>query len=194
MKHLMLDLETMGTKADAPIVSAGLCWFDLEPGGGSVGASTLFRMSLETAMGTGRKLDGSTVEWWLQQSEPARMALLTGGEECLSVHQFCMCIKEWCTFPGDSDKGVDLGRVGLWSKGPTFDVLLLKGLFEEVSVEWPFKFWNEFDVRTALLAGRDFRMPGLARLGTPDVAHDAQKDAEHQAAQVVEVWKGLRTR
>ncbi|EON3121769.1 3'-5' exoribonuclease, partial [Escherichia coli] len=64
--HLMIDLETMGTNTNAPIVVIGAVFFD--PQTGEIGPVFYIVISLTDAMNTGAVPDGGTIEWWLKQS------------------------------------------------------------------------------------------------------------------------------
>ncbi|CAM7540570.1 3'-5' exoribonuclease Rv2179c-like domain-containing protein [Citrobacter freundii] len=75
--HLMVDLETMGSGPDAPIVSIGAVYFD--PSTGNTGAEFYQVVSLESSMSFGMKPDASTIQWWLKQSSEARSAILVDG-------------------------------------------------------------------------------------------------------------------
>ncbi|EFO2618384.1 exonuclease, partial [Escherichia coli] len=74
--HLMIDLETMGTNTNAPIVVIGAVFFD--PQTGEIGPVFYIVISLTDAMNTGAVPDGGTIKWWLKQSSEARAAILTG--------------------------------------------------------------------------------------------------------------------
>lgn len=71
--HIMVDIETMGKKSNAPIVSIGAVLFDLATG---VLGETFYKVvSLESAVSWGAEIDPSTVIWWLKQSSEARSAI-----------------------------------------------------------------------------------------------------------------------
>ncbi|EGU4505611.1 3'-5' exoribonuclease, partial [Salmonella enterica] len=73
MNNLMTDLETMGKKSNAPIVSIGGVFF--EPQTGELGPEFCRVINLESAMGQGAVPDGDTIIWWLRQSPEARAAI-----------------------------------------------------------------------------------------------------------------------
>lgn len=56
MKHLMIDLETMGTKPSAPIVAIGAVFF--EPQTGELGAEFYTAVNLSSDMDLGAAPDG----------------------------------------------------------------------------------------------------------------------------------------
>ncbi len=72
--HIMVDLETMGKKHNAPIVAIGAVVFD--PATGSIGESFYKVVCLESSVNWGAVIDPSTVIWWLKQSSEARSAIV----------------------------------------------------------------------------------------------------------------------
>ncbi|KNL73629.1 3'-5' exonuclease, partial [Salmonella enterica] len=73
MNNLMIDLESMGKKPNAPIVSIGAVFFD--PQSGDLGQEFYTAVNLESAMEQGAVPDGDTILWWLRQSSEARSAI-----------------------------------------------------------------------------------------------------------------------
>lgn len=79
--HLMLDLETMGKKPGAPIVSMGAVFFD--PITGETGGEFYRVICLESSMYFGAKPDAGTILWWLKQSSEARSAIVVDDAQGL---------------------------------------------------------------------------------------------------------------
>ena len=75
MKHVMLDLETMGNGPRAAIVSIGAVFFD--PLTGELGAEFEAAIDLRSSAKSG-EIDPDTVLWWLGQGEEARAGLIKG--------------------------------------------------------------------------------------------------------------------
>mgnify|MGYP006408929027 CR=1 FL=1 len=75
--HIMIDLETMGTRPDAPIISIGAVAFDANGPLDSFYAG----VNLGSSVNSGAKIDASTVLWWMQQSDEARAALVPKDDE-----------------------------------------------------------------------------------------------------------------
>lgn len=73
MNHLMIDLETMGNKPNAPVVSIGAVFF--EPSTGELGKEFYRVVSLKSSMDGGAVPDPETIIWWMQQNEEARKAI-----------------------------------------------------------------------------------------------------------------------
>ena len=68
--HIMIDLETMGTRADAPIVSIGAVAFDAK----GIDREFYCTVSLHSAVRSGAVIDPSTVMWWLVRQNRAGRA------------------------------------------------------------------------------------------------------------------------
>ena len=75
MRDLMIDLETMGQRFDAPILSIGAVYFDLSTG--NLGKTFISRVDPTDAMNYG-KPHGETLKWWMGQGDAARKNAMTG--------------------------------------------------------------------------------------------------------------------
>jgi len=71
--HIMIDLETMGTRPDAPIIAIGAVSFDVDTDW--VWRTFYVNIDLQSAVSAGAKIDPSTVMWWMKQSDEARRLL-----------------------------------------------------------------------------------------------------------------------
>src|SRR6478609_5266295 len=65
MKHVMIDLETLGTSADAVWLSIAAIQFD--PHTGEIGARFNANVDLASAQKAGRTISADTLKWWLKQ-------------------------------------------------------------------------------------------------------------------------------
>lgn len=76
--HCMLDLETMGSAPTGAIVQIGAVAFTEV----AVFEDGAFRRSVDlgSSMGIGMTVDGSTVDWWLDQEPGPRTSLLLNRE------------------------------------------------------------------------------------------------------------------
>ena len=83
MNHVMTDIETMGKNPNAPIVAIGAVLFD--PVAGELGNQLYVKVNLEDAVRTGGVMDASTVLWWLQQDDAARVELLRERGERMCI-------------------------------------------------------------------------------------------------------------
>lgn len=176
-QHLMIDLETLGTAPNAPVVAIGAVYFD--PDTGTLGDEFDGAIDVEDALRYGR-MSGSTLKWWLGQSDAARQKVVRGRHPAVKVFE---AFETFCRKHGD--------RVQPWGNGASFDITILEYAFGRIlEREAPWKFWNVRDCRT-IKALAD----GIVQYLDPleGTAHNAIDDARHQARWVSAYWQGLRT-
>ena len=71
MKDLMIDIETMGKEHDAAILSISACYFDRKTS--EIGEKFDQQINLENSLKGGRTICASTLLWWLEQDDKARL-------------------------------------------------------------------------------------------------------------------------
>ncbi len=171
--HLMIDLETMGKKSNAPIVVIGAVFFD--PQTGEIGPTFYIVISLVDAMDTGAVPDGSTIEWWLAQSSEARSAILVDQVKLVdALIQFREFINEYS----------DEKFVQVWGNGATFDNTILRTSYERLNIPSPWRYYNDRDVRTIVELGKTIGFDARTVIPFEGVRHHALDDARHQAKYV----------
>ncbi|EFB4362425.1 exonuclease [Escherichia coli] len=171
--HLMIDLETMGKKSNAPIVVIGAVFFD--PQTGEIGPTFYIVISLVDAMDTGAVPDGSTIEWWLAQSSEARSAILVDQVKLVdALIQFREFINEYS----------DEKFVQVWGNGATFDNTILRTSYERLNIPCPWCYYNDRDVRTIVELGKTIGFDARTVIPFEGVRHHALDDARHQAKYV----------
>ena len=177
-QHLMVDLETLGTAVNAPVVAIGAVFFD--PNTSTLGDTFDAAIDLEDAMRYGRA-SGSTVKWWLRQGDAARQKVVRGRHPSRLVFEK---FEQFCLKHGD--------QVKPWGNGASFDIAILDYAFGRIlEKQAPWKFWNVRDCRTIKeladgIVTYDGKLEGTA--------HTALDDAKHQALYVSAYWQGLRGR
>ncbi len=178
--HLMLDLETLGTKPGCVILefSAAVFWPDA-PESHPLDVRK-WQISVASCVAAGLTIDPATVQWWLAQKRGVQIAVLCQPEagERLALAE---ALAELAAFAVQH-------RVSfVWGKGPTFDLSILKSAFEAAKVAGFWNFWQERCVRTVY---------GLAPEGfdwaEPHVAHDSREDVAVQVINVCQIWRGIR--
>ncbi|SQC11291.1 exodeoxyribonuclease VIII [Klebsiella pneumoniae] len=181
--HVMVDLETMGNKQDAPIVAIGAVVFDPETG--SIGERFYKVVSLESSVNWGAKMDPSTVIWWLKQSSEARSAIVNDDAIPLldALLQFGEFIFE--NIPGGRKKAQ------VWGNGASFDNCILRSSFDYISEEYPWEYWNDRDVRTIVELGKAIGIDPKKTIPFEGERHNALADAIHQARYVSAIWQRL---
>ncbi|MED0142075.1 3'-5' exoribonuclease, partial [Escherichia coli] len=178
--HLMIDLETMGKKSNAPIVVIGAVFFD--PQTGEIGPTFYIVISLVDAMDTGAVPDGSTIEWWLAQSSEARSAILVDQVKLVdALIQFREFINEY-----SNEKFVQV-----WGNGATFDNTILRTSYERLNIPCPWRYYNDRDVRTIVELGKTIDFDARTVIPFEGVRHHALDDARHQAKYVSAIWQKL---
>ncbi|SQP82659.1 phage exodeoxyribonuclease [Escherichia coli] len=178
--HLMIDLETMGTNTNAPIVVIGAVFFD--PQTGEIGPVFYIVISLTDAMNTGAVPDGGTIEWWLKQSSEARAAILTDQVKLKdALSRFREFINEYS----------DEKFVQVWGNGATFDNAILRTSYERLDIPCPWRYHNDRDVRTIVELGKTIGFDARTTIPFEGVPHNALDDARHQAKYVSAIWQKL---
>ncbi|QIG28411.1 exonuclease [Leclercia adecarboxylata] len=181
--HMMVDLETMGKKPGAPIVSVGAVFFD--PASGKTGAEYYQVISLESSMSFGARPDASTILWWLKQSPEARSAIVVDDTVGLveALEQFLDFIAENAA---NGSKNVQL-----WGNGSSFDCSLLEAAFELADTPFPIPHWNYRDVRTVVELGKAIGLNSRYDIPFEGDQHNALADARHQVKYVSAIWQHL---
>lgn len=172
MTHVMVDLETLGTRPGSVIRSIGAVVFDPKTGAfGKEFYANITRASCEKA---GLVVDPKTEKWWSGQSDAAQAALEINP---VSLIEALAGFHEWWNFTAKGQF--------IWSHGASFDGVLLSAAYHAIGVDPPWDFWNERCCRTVLALGN--RRIGKERTGDH---HNALDDAKSQA---VAVAAALRT-
>lgn len=181
MKHVMLDLETMGNGPRAAIVSIGAVFFD--PLTGELGAEFEAAIDLRSSAKSG-EIDPDTVLWWLGQGEEARAGLIKGEQFQLpdALCNFYRWIVACCP---DRD-------VQMWGNGAGFDNVILRSAYVACGLIVPWKHWNDRDVRTIVDLGRTLLgFNPKKEMPFEGVRHCALDDAKHQARYVSAIIQQL---
>lgn len=181
--HVMVDLETMGKKSDAPIVSIGAVIFDPETG--FLGETFYKVVSLESAVSWGAEIDPSTVIWWMKQSSEARSEIANDNAIQLddALLQFSEFVFE--NIPG----GCETAQI--WGNSATFDNTVLRSSFERACLDCPWDYRNDRDVRTMVELGKAIGFDAKSSIPFEGERHNALADAQHQARYVSAIWQRL---
>jgi len=177
LNNLMIDIETLGTRPNAPVTTVGACFFD--PMTGEIGAKFYRKVDMVDAMRFG-SADAETIRWWLQQDPAAQRELVKGADLLADVLR-------------DLAKFYAQGRdTSVWGNGPTFDITILEyAYYKCLGEKAPWPFWNVRDVRTVVqLAAGLVQKP--AAFTKDAVAHNALDDCIFQVAYVSKMWQALR--
>ncbi len=163
MRHLMLDIETLGTEPGSIILSIGAVEFSTE-----YGVKKEFFRAIDTSSSllAGFSFSTSTISWWSAQDVQAQqLAFFAPGK---------MPVKDALE---DFSKIIDKNTL-IWAKGPDFDCVLLEAAYRKIGLQKPWSYRNTRDVRTILaLAGM--------HSSKAELKHSPVADAEAQAMDVL---------
>lgn len=179
--RIMLDLETMSTAANAAIVSIGACANDGR-------ADFYCRVDLATCMQAGLKVDASTIQWWLRQSEEARAALLV---DVRPLRHALLLFAHWLgqsihTKSEPGEKYRQSVECELWAFPAQFDVTILNEAYRALGMKEPWHYRAPRCLRTAAALA-----PQVERVST-GVAHDALADAKSQMRWLENILNNLQ--
>ena len=181
--HLMVDIESMGEKPDAPIVSIGAVFFD--PASGQTGPEFYKVISLESAMEWGGVPDASTILFWLKETSEARSEIVM--DHAIPLDDALLQFKEFIAENAANGKDT----VQVWGNGATFDNVLLENSYARTGISCPWKYWNNRDVRTIVELGKAVGYTPRHEIPFEGEPHKAISDARHQVKYVSAIWQHL---
>lgn len=181
--HVMVDLETMGKKHNAPIVAIGAVVFD--PATGSIGESFYKVVCLESSVNWGAVIDPSTVIWWLKQSSEARSAIV--NDDAIPLQDALLLFRE---FVSDNVAGGSK-KAQVWGNGASFDNSILRYSYDCIAEDYPWEYWNDRDVRTMVELGQAISFDPKTTIPFEGSRHNALADAIHQARYVSAIWQRI---
>lgn len=150
--HIMLDLETLGTRPGAIVMSAAFVRFSDE-------AHVSLNLSIPEQQTLGLEIDPATHAWWGEQEAKAPGAWARSTSDPQPLTTALPYFAQWLQWAGNGD----LSSLLIWCHGATFDCPLLGEVYRRAGVPCPWQFWNVRDTRTLYdLAGisvRDYAVP-----------------------------------
>lgn len=172
--HVMIDLETLGTRADAVILSIGAVKFNLDSGkidDKAFYASVSIDSNHEAVQ---RHISESTLLWWFDQSEEARKVFT---EPKTTLYAALEDFNSWM------DGNIDRERVKVWSNGADFDIPMMAHAFDTNGLAIPWMFYNARCFRTYKA------LPQASGVLKPQnkCAHNALQDAITQAQWLISI-------
>lgn len=137
MKRVFFDLETLGRGPDALIMSCGISTLSDQPGisGHSIVCTELFP-SIGQQIAKGRRIEYETVKWWVTENPPS-YPFEVGDDKRLTLNAFCSKLLIYTNGAGE-----------ICSNSPSFDLAIIRNLFDSCGFSEPWPFWKEEDFRT----------------------------------------------
>lgn len=173
MTHVMVDLQTWGTRPGAALRSIAAAVFDPETG--VCGAARYTNIDTASCEQVGLHVDPDTVAWWAAQSDKVQARLLTSPTPWPLDFVLRGFTSWWSHVGGDH----------FWSHGANFDEVLLQAAYHASDLPPPWKPWEVRCSRTVIaLGGLKRRWAGVPRIGLDYV--------ESQAEDVAAALKALK--
>ena len=172
----MVDLETLGTTADAVIMSIGAVRFDPDTDALDMENAFYASVSIESNHeGARRHISEDTLLWWLKQSPQAQAVFHEPKDTLRSALE---SLSDWISTDDNH----------MWSNGADFDLPMLAHAYKQFGQEPPWKFWNNRCYRT--MKG----MPFAKRAGKIEVGvkHNAVTDAYNQARHLQAIYVAMK--
>ena len=160
MRHVMLDLETMGTSPGSAVVQIGAVEFSIY----KVGDPLLITISLESCVAAGMRIDPSTVMWWMKQGDAARESL---ANDAVSIRDGLQSFADW----------IGQGKVWILGDGAAFDNALLASAYRACRMMLPWHYSGDRCFRTMK---ETFPVERVVS----EIEHNAAADAVAQAKQM----------
>lgn len=179
MRNVMVDLETISTKPNAAIVAIGACEFNVE--NGTWGRTFYTNVDWKSNLSYNRHVDLDTIQWWMKQSDEARMALVNGSSK-----SFAAALLDFGLFYKEC------GAKAIWSHA-NFDERILETAYADIDTKKPWHFKDIRDIRTTMsMLPKDVHdqiWEESKRVGTH---HNALDDAIFQVGYVSKAVQWLR--
>jgi hypothetical protein len=181
MKHVMVDLETMGTEPYSVIIQVGLAEFDPY----EADTTKVIKNSMELTVDpisqvkAGLRMDPDTVMWWMQDAQDEARKLWMKQIK-FDMRLTMEGVRDWLKHvetEGDNKPFNEFKSIMMWSNGADFDVPRLSEFYKVGGEPTPWNFRNVRCFRTlkALDRAKTFMPPDIG------VKHTALADALHQA-------------
>lgn len=142
----MFDIETLGKKSDAVILSIGCIYFDPDVKysyADLVNQAFFVKFDAKDQMKRlHRSVNKSTIDWWAKQCDIVRRKSFTPHETDMKFEHGYDQFRAWANFKNDS-------KCAVWARG-TLDQLVLDDIQEQIGLEPIFHYARWRDVRTAI--------------------------------------------
>jgi hypothetical protein len=175
MQNVMIDLETLGTRPGSAVLAIGAVFFDAN----GLGYEFYKRVTLESCLKAGLKMDASTVLWWMGQEDAARRELYDKELMRNDLREAMGAFSDFLLVCDPDDLKV-------WGNGSDFDIVLMLDCYEAVGLQAPWKFYNHRCYRTLKSLA-----PHSSANRARGVHHNGLDDAKSQALHAIQVATSL---
>lgn len=172
MKHIMIDIETMGNGSNSALVSLAAVKFDMVTG--EKGEIFYKKIDLKSSLDIGLNVNADTIMWWLRQSDDARKKLYSG--EHYHIKDVLEEFSEFCSYEYE-----------IWGNSPRFDLGIMQDAYRKLNMKIPWDFRKERDVRTLV----SFIPEVKTNWVYTGVAHNAVDDCYNQIDYCSKIWNSI---
>lgn len=144
-KHIIIDIETLGRRNDAAITQVGIVIADENF---DVLDSYLIQVKPDVWNTCERTFTGETLLWWMQQKNTPVSKFPT---------QIANSYKDLIEKLNYIFRRYNTEGTIVWTKGSRA-LFCIKGLYEYLNMETPWKFWQPRDIRTAKEIIKDWKV------------------------------------
>lgn len=143
-RHIMLDIETLGTGSSSIILSIGAVKFTSR----EILNTLHLVIDPESSEQYGLKMDASTVMWWMGfERDAARKSLMEHmGQSKLDLGSALEGFNLW--YHADEEGNYSQQDIPVWGNGAAFDNVILRTSYEKAGIQPPWQFWNDRCYRT----------------------------------------------
>lgn len=175
----MVDIETLGTRPGAMILSIGAVPF----GADGIGSREFHHVvSRKSCRDAGFSSDLETVAWWYEKPEGERGILKEGvGVHAVPIGIVLCAFAQWLEIVR-----VNGPKVCVWGNGSDFDNALIQEAYRKVGMPVPWDFYNNRCYRTLKSLRPDIKIDRQH-----GAHHNALFDAKNQAEHAVKIINAL---
>lgn len=180
MNHIMIDLETLGTRNSSVFLSIAAVCFDINSGRTDREFSA--QINLDSALKAGLIVDADTIKWWMSQQKETRDLMFKDTKEInfvlLEFSQFI----EHC-----SADQISQGTLKFWGNSARFDLGILENGYLAAGLQCPWNFRYERCYRTINAEFNDLVDEAIKN----SEAHNPLADCHYQIQRLVSIWERL---
>lgn len=160
--HITFDLETCSLAPTAAIMSLGaVAWreddettpFFLSDGEMDFNSYFSVHIDLRRMFLDGFTFDQDTANWWAEQKDDAKKALLASDTEETPCSDIKVAISDFFAWIQQQKENYGAEEVYLWSQGSDFDIAILRNICHKYGIEIPVRYTNFRDHRTFYFEG-----------------------------------------
>lgn len=177
---IMVDLETLGTGADACVISLGAIKFNINEidNFDAIKRSNdrffIEYFNMDDQIELGASVTPETIKWWLKQSDRARKFVYEKTEYKDTI-DILEAFAKFCK-----------GSSFLWGNGAAFDNTIIRTMYRTFDTEFPISYSGDRCYRTLVALTKN--KPNLVRFG---VHHNCLDDAITQALYAQQCFNSL---